>query len=73
MNSIKLQRLPDRTPVKVTLSLTPELHQALTDYAALYNEVYGQSESLQGLMPAMLASFIEGDRPFIRRRRGQRA
>ena len=39
MPELRLRKLPDRTPVKVTISLSPELNQALLDYAALYREV----------------------------------
>jgi ABC-type microcin C transport system permease subunit YejB len=34
-------------------------------------ETYGQAEPVQDLIPAMLASFLEGDKAFARRRRGQ--
>lgn len=71
MPDIRLPRLPDRTPMKITISVSPDLHQALADYAALYQESYGQAEPVQELIPAMLASFLEGDRSFSRRRRGQ--
>ncbi len=68
---LKLARIPDRTPVKLTVAVPPELNQALTDYAELYRETYGQSEPVQELIPAMLASFLESDKAFARRRRGQ--
>lgn len=71
MPDLRLPKLPDRTPVKLTISLPPDLNRALGDYAELYNEVYGQSEPVQELVPAMLASFLDGDRLFTRRRRGQ--
>ena len=71
MAGLRLGKLPDRTPVKVAISLSPELHRALTEYAALYEEAYGQAEPVQELIPAMLASFLEGDKNFARRRRGQ--
>lgn len=71
MSELRLRRLPDRTPVKLTINLSPELNQALLDYAALYGEVYGQPEPVQELIPAMLASFLDGDRAFARRRREQ--
>jgi hypothetical protein len=58
-------------PVKVTISLSPELNRALCDYAAAYAEAYGESEPVTELIPAMLAGFLEGDRTFARRRRGQ--
>jgi len=68
MPDLRLPKLPDRTPVKITISLAPDLNQALGDYAALYNEVYGQSEPMQELIPAMLTRFLESDRTFARRR-----
>ena len=71
MPELRLPKLPDRTPVKITISVSPDLNQALLDYAALYSEVYGQTEPVPDLIPGMLASFLEGDRAFARRRRGQ--
>ena len=38
MPEIKLGRLPDRTPVKLTVMLSPDLHDALNDYARIYAE-----------------------------------
>lgn len=74
MESIKLQRLPDRTPVKITVSVSPGLNQALSEYAEMYRETYGQSEPLQELIPAMLANFLESDRGFTRyRKKAQRS
>ena len=69
MSKLRLQPLPDRTPVRLTIGLSPELHQALTDYGALYEETYGRAEPIQELVPAMLSAFLEGDRLFVQRRR----
>jgi len=71
MSELRLRKLPDRTPVRLTVTLMPELNQALLDYAALYGEVYGQVEPLPELVPAMLAEFLDGDKAFARRRREQ--
>ncbi len=71
MADLKLARLPDRTPVKVTISMAPDLHQTLLDYAALYAAAYGREEAVTELIPAMLTSFLESDRAFMRSRRGQ--
>jgi hypothetical protein len=71
MGDLRLKKLPDRTPVKVTISVSPELNQALADYAELYRDSYGEQEPVQELIPAMLASFLDGDKAFARRRRGQ--
>ncbi|HYE29073.1 MAG TPA: DUF2274 domain-containing protein [Allosphingosinicella sp.] len=73
MAGLRLGKLPDRTPVKVTISLSPELNQALGEYAALYQETYGHPEPVQELIPAMLNSFLEGDKLFARRRRERQA
>lgn len=68
MVDLKLPMLPDRTPVKISVTLMPDLHHALTNYAALYAKTYGRDEPLAELIPAMLAAFIESDRTFSRNR-----
>lgn len=68
MPELKLAKLPDRTPVKLSILVTPDLHQMLQDYAALYSAVYGREEPVAELIPAMLAAFLEGDRNFARSR-----
>jgi hypothetical protein len=69
---LKLARIPDRTPVKLTILVPPELNEALQAYAAAYQEAYGTSEPVAELVPAMLASFIESDREFARGRQVRR-
>lgn len=68
MSELKLPKLPDRTPVKLTINIAPDLNQALSDYARVYSEVYGQSEMVTDLVPYMLRSFLEGDRAFLKAR-----
>ena len=67
--AIKLPRLPERTPVKLAISLTPALADDLAAYAKLYEETYGREEALADLIPAMLSAFLDGDRAFSRGRR----
>lgn len=69
MADLKLGKLPDRAPVKLTVAILPNLHQALQDYAALYAQTYGQEEPVAELIPAMLASFLESDRAFAKMRK----
>ncbi|MGQ0589515.1 MAG: DUF2274 domain-containing protein [Sphingosinicella sp.] len=69
---LKLARIPDRTPVKLTVLVPPELHEALTAYAAAYQEAYGESAPVTELVPAMLAAFLDSDREFLRSRQSQR-
>jgi hypothetical protein len=68
MADIKLPQLPDRTPMKLTISVMPDLHQALTEYAAVYAKAYGRDEPIGELIPAMLGAFLESDRSFVRER-----
>lgn len=68
MVDLKLAKLPDRTPVKLAITITPDLQSALNDYAALYAQAYGREEPVAELIPAMLASFLDSDRNFARAR-----
>lgn len=68
MADLKLGKLPDRTPVKLALTITPDLHAALTDYAEIYAAAYGANETVADLAPAMLAAFLDSDREFQRAR-----
>lgn len=68
MVDIKLARLPDRTPVRLAITITPDLQSALIDYAAIYAQAYGREEPVTELIPAMLTSFLESDRNFVRAR-----
>ena len=71
MAELRLAKLPDRTPVKLAIQVTPDLHQALTDYAALYAQAYGREEAIADLIPAMLAAFLDSDRGFAKARGGK--
>ncbi|WP_174292811.1 DUF2274 domain-containing protein [Sphingomonas bacterium] len=68
MADLKLPQLPDRTPVKLIVTISPDLHHALIAYAALYAQTYGREEHITELVPAMLAGFLESDRAFLRSR-----
>src|SRR5690606_33966975 len=47
----RLQKLPDRTPVKIAIALMPGLHQELCDYAEVYRDTYGEAEPVAELIP----------------------
>lgn len=68
MVDLKLAKLPDRIPVKLSITITPDLQNALRDYAAVYAQAYGTDEPIAELIPAMLAAFVESDRSFVRAR-----
>ncbi|WP_324698943.1 DUF2274 domain-containing protein [Novosphingobium sp. RL4] len=68
MSTIKLAKLPDKTPIKLTIMMTPDLQQSLQDYAAAYATTYGLDVPVTELVPAILSAFLEGDRGFQRQR-----
>lgn len=66
MADLRLSKLPDRTPVKITITVTPDLAADLAFYAELYRKQYGREEPVSELAPAMLAAFLDSDRAFSR-------
>jgi hypothetical protein len=64
MSALRLAQLPDRVPVKLTISVQPELKKALDDYALLYARNYGAEESVAELVPYMLEAFLKADAAF---------
>lgn len=66
MPDLKLAKLPDRTLVKITVTVSPELNRSLQSYAELYRETYGEQESVSELIPYMLEGFLETDRGFTK-------
>jgi hypothetical protein len=69
MYGLKLPKLADRTPVRLIIMVPPGLKAALSEYADAYFEAYGRREPVEDLIPAILASFLESDRAFARRRK----
>lgn len=69
MAEIKLAKLPDRTPVKMAISVMPDLFEALNAYADAYETAYGRREAVSDLIPFMLESFLASDRSFSRTRK----
>lgn len=69
--TLRLAKLPERTAVKMTIALTPDLGARLSAYAKLYSEAYGQEEPVAELIPYMLAKFIDDDRSFTKRSRSR--
>ena len=71
--TLRLAKLPDRTPVRITIMVAPELAAALADYAEIYRQSYGAEEKPETLVPAMLEAFLGGDAGFRRARRALHA
>jgi hypothetical protein len=64
MPDLKLAKLPDRNPVKITITVRPELNAVLRAYAEFYRKSYGEEETVAELIPYMLQTFLESDRGF---------
>jgi len=62
-------RVPDRTPVKLSLAIDPALKADLEDYAAVYADAYGDRPGLEALVPVVLEAFLASDAGFRRARR----
>lgn len=71
MKELKLAKLPDRTPVKITISVSPTLKADLDSYAEAYRRTYGdkEAEPVNELIPYILQSFLESDRGFAKARK----
>ncbi|MBP2427414.1 DUF2274 domain-containing protein [Bradyrhizobium elkanii] len=61
---MKLAKLPDRTPAKMSITLAPSLAKRLREYADFYAETYGSREEVAELIPFMLAAFLDSDAAF---------
>ncbi len=66
---LRLERLPGRTPVRMSLAIDPELASALSGYAEIYRQTYGAEEKPEALISALLESFLASDAGFKRARR----
>ena len=62
MAILRIGKLPDRTPIKLTITVSPGLKQALDDYAVVYRETYGVDEPIGELLPAIISAFLESDK-----------
>ena len=71
MTGLKLSKLPDRIPVKISITLLPDLYRDLQRYADLYRAQFGQAEPVTELIPYMLADFLGSDRGFAKARKDE--
>ena len=70
--ALRLAKIPERTPVKLTITLDRTTHALLTAYAEAYRAVYGVEEALTDLIPFMLKQFVVSDQGFSRMRAASR-
>lgn len=67
--TLRIGKLPDLTPVKMTVSLDREVHEMLEDYARIYGDSYGEAVKPAELVPSMIAGFLSTDNGFKRARK----
>lgn len=66
---LKLAKLPDRTPTRITITVSADLNQALCDYQKIYAATYDTMEKIADLIPFMLEAFLDSDRAFAKARK----
>lgn len=67
--SLKIGKLPDTTPVKVGISVEPDLESDLQTYAQIYEQSYGEKVTIALLIPSMLQAFLASDTGFKKAKR----
>ena len=67
--SLKLGPIPDRTPVKLSLTLAPDIHAALRDYVAIHAREFGTEARPAEIAALMIEKFLESDAAFKRERK----
>lgn len=67
---MKLDKLPDRTPVKLAVSFAPDDHADLALYTRLYAETYGETAAPADLVPFIVRAFLASDPAFKRMKKG---
>ena len=67
--TLKLAKLPDMTPSKLSVSLPPDLMVDLKIYASLYEQTYGEKQAVNALIPSMLTGFLASDHGFKKAKR----
>lgn len=68
MPDLKLGKLPNRTPVKMTISVMPDFEEALRDYATLHSAQHGVASTPADIASGMVEQFIINDREFAKAR-----
>jgi len=62
---MKLQRIrAEQPPTRVRVTLPGDLKVALEAYAVYYREQYGDTVTLEELVPQILTTFVSADREF---------
>jgi hypothetical protein len=73
MPDLKLGKLPNRTPVKMTISVMPDFDDALRDYATIHSAQHGVDSTPADIASGMVEQFILNDREFAKARAALKA
>jgi hypothetical protein len=68
MTKLKLMRLVEDKPVKLSIELPGAIHRDFQPYAEALAKQSGQAQNSLSLIAPMLARFIATDRAFTRRK-----
>lgn len=66
MPDLRLGKLPNHSPTKLSLNLWSELDEHLKLYAERYSAQRGAKFSAADIAPQMLAEYIKADREFAK-------
>ncbi|MEO0696854.1 MAG: DUF2274 domain-containing protein, partial [Pseudomonadota bacterium] len=67
--TLKLGPIPDRTPVKLSVALPPDVHASLGLYAELHAAEHGGEPHASELAALMIERFLDSDAGFKRARK----
>jgi len=67
--NLKIAKLRDMTPTKMSINVTPDLKSDLDIYARLYERAYGDKQDVTNLIPLMLEGFLASDSGFRKAKR----
>jgi hypothetical protein len=73
MPDLKLGKLPNRTPVKMTINVMPDFEEALRDYAAIHSAQHRVDSTPADIASGMVEQFILNDREFAKARAALKA
>ena len=67
--NLKIAKLPDTRPAKLSISIPPSLMSDLELYTQLYEQTYGEKQPVSALIPSMLTGFLASDHGFKKAKR----
>ena len=70
--SLKIGAIQERKPAKISLSLPPDVHEALNDYAVIHAKEFGRKTPVGELAALMIEKFLNSDAAFKRARKSLR-